>query len=100
MGSIFWYPIISATFTSFAQWAYTHGYHIYGTSAHGNQDYRAIERYETPLILLMGSERDGLNAAQTAICEVMLLMPMKGHVTSLNLAVAAGVMLYSIMNKM
>jgi TrmH family RNA methyltransferase len=99
MGAIFWYPLVSATFEGFVQWARSHGYHIYGTSAHASQDYRLVERYEAPLILLMGSEREGLTPAQAAACEVMLRMPMKGRTTSLNLAIATGVMLYSILGK-
>lgn len=99
MGAIFWYPVVRTTFTAFASWARAQGYHIYGTSAHANTDYQAIDKYEFPLILLMGSEREGLTATQSAACEVMLRMPMKGHVTSLNLAVATGVMLYSILSK-
>lgn len=98
MGAIFWYPIISTTFSSFVQWARTHAYHIYGTSAHSNQDYRSVEKYELPLILLMGSEREGLTPAQSAACDEMLRLPMKGHVTSLNLSVAVGVMSYMIMS--
>ena len=100
MGAIFWYPVISSTFSNFAAWARTHSYHVYGTSAHSNMDYRSFTQYELPLILLMGSERDGLLENQSAICDQMVRIPMQGRVTSLNLAVATGVMLYSIYNKM
>ena len=98
MGSIFWYPTISTSFTNFVQWAHRNGYHIYGTSAHARVDYGSIRKYKFPMILMMGSEREGLTAEQSAACEVILRMPMKGRVTSLNLAVATGVMLYSILN--
>jgi len=52
--------------------------------------------FTRPMILLLGSERQGLSPEQAAICEVMLHLPMKGRTTSLNLAVAAGVMLYQM----
>jgi RNA methyltransferase, TrmH family len=97
MGTIFWHPLVSTTFASFVPWSQTHSYHIYGTSAHANQDYTTVARYEYPLILLMGSEREGLTPDQSAACDVMLSMPMKGRTTSLNLAIATGVMLYSIL---
>jgi len=100
MGSIFWYPLISATFSVFLQWVNTRGYKIYGTSAHATQDYRQVECFERPFILLMGSEQKGLTPSQSVICDVMLRIPMQGRVTSLNLAIATGVMLYSIMDKM
>src|SRR4030066_450181 len=92
MGAIFWYPVVSTTFTSFVQWADLHAYHVCGTSAHSCQDYRDFRKVELPMVLLMGSERQGLTAAQSVACEVMLRMPMKGRVSSLNLAVATGVM--------
>lgn len=98
MGAIFWYPLVSATFTSFVSWSQAHGYHIYGTSAHASMDYHAVDKFEFPLLLLMGSERQGLTPAQAEACQVMLRMPMQGRVTSLNLAVATGVMLYKIMD--
>jgi len=100
MGAICWYPLVSTTFVSFVTWAQAQGYHIYGTSAHATEDYLAVEQYEVPLILLMGSEREGLTSTQSATCDVMIRMPMKGRVTSLNLAVAAGVILYAISNNL
>ena len=38
----------------------------------------------------------GLTSAQAAACEVLIRIPMGGHGTSLNLAVAAGVMLFEM----
>ena len=99
MGAIFWHPIVSTTFSSFVQWDRFREYHVYGTSAHATEDYRTLERYETPMILLMGSEREGLTPSQSAVCEAMLSLPMRGRVTSLNLAVAAGVVLYKMMSE-
>ena len=99
MGAIFWHPLVTATFEAFTAWAGRHAYHIYGTSAHGSQDYRQA-RYEKPCILLMGSERQGLSEAQAAACHTLVRMPMQGRVTSLNLAIATGVMLYEMLAKM
>jgi tRNA G18 (ribose-2'-O)-methylase SpoU len=47
----------------------------------------------------MGSEREGLTASQSAICDELVGIPMQGRVTSLNLAIATGVMLYSMADK-
>ena len=96
MGAIFWYPVVSTTFSSFVQWAHAQRYHIYGTSAHASVDYRSSKQYASPLILLMGSEREGLTATQSEVCDAMVKIPMHGRVTSLNLAIATGVMLYAI----
>jgi TrmH family RNA methyltransferase len=56
-------------------------------------------RYERPMVLLMGSEREGLTAEQETACEGMVRLPMVGRVTSLNLAVATGVMLYAMVSR-
>jgi len=97
MGTLFWYPVVSASFAAFTAWARRHGYHIYGTSAHGSQDYREVQAYPYPRILLMGSEREGLSAEQRQICEQIIRLPMQGHSSSLNLAVATGVLLYHML---
>jgi TrmH family RNA methyltransferase len=100
MGSIFWHPLVSTTFAEFARWVKTNGFTVFGTSAHAPQDYRQVEIFTQPLILLMGSEREGLTTNQSAVCDVILKIPMRGRVTSLNLAIATGVMLFSISEKL
>jgi TrmH family RNA methyltransferase len=99
MGAIFWRPVAQASFASFTRWASQHGYHLVGTSAHGSVDYRSVEEYQRPLVLLLGSERAGLSNEQAAACSQVVRLPMHGRVTSLNLAVAAGVMMYDIYAK-
>jgi RNA methyltransferase, TrmH family len=99
LGSIFWSPIVSATFEEWSHWAQQHRYHVYGTSAKGSVDYSEVETYERPLIVLMGSEREGLSREQAAICQQLVRLPMRGHVSSLNLAVAAGILLYAMLEK-
>ena len=59
-----------------------------------------VSGYTRPAILLMGSEREGLTEVQRAACETLIRLPMKGRVTSLNLAVATGVMLYAMLEKL
>ena len=100
LGSIFWYPIVCASFSEWSQWAQRQGYHVYGTSAGGSVDYREVEAYERPLIALLGSEREGLSREQAAVCQQLVRLPMHGHVSSLNLAVAAGVLLYAVLEKL
>jgi RNA methyltransferase, TrmH family len=100
MGTLFWYPVVSAAFGEFAVWAVRNGYHIYGTSGRGSQLASEIAAYQRPAILLMGSEREGLTDEQRAACEMLIRLPMNGRVTSLNLAVATGVMLYEMLGKL
>jgi TrmH family RNA methyltransferase len=97
LGSLFWVPIAAAAFTDFARWSQQHHYHVYGSSARGTVDHTAVSAYQSPAILLLGSEREGLTPPQLVACEVVLRLPMRGRATSLNLAVAAGVLLYDML---
>ena len=93
MGTIFWKPVIQTSFDGFISWARKGDYQLIGTSAHGDVDYQTLVP-QTPWILVLGNEQKGLTAAQTTACDVTVSVPMKGRVSSLNLAVAAGVLLY------
>ena len=93
MGTIFWKPIVQASFDDFVQWARAGGHQLIGTSAHGAVDYQTLMP-KFPWILVLGNEQKGLSAEQMQVCDVRVSMPMKGKVSSLNLAVAAGVLLY------
>ena len=97
MGAVFRYPVVSAPFPEFAQWVKGHKYHVFGSSARGSLDYRQVVDYQRPLILLLGSEQQGLTKEQAEICQGVVSVPMHGEVTSLNLAVAAGVLLYGML---
>jgi TrmH family RNA methyltransferase len=99
MGALFWHPVVTAPFADFAAWSRGHGYHIYGTSAHAAVDYHETPTYAWPRILLLGSEREGLTQEQAQICDLMIRLPMRGRATSLNLGVAAGVMLYAMLER-
>jgi TrmH family RNA methyltransferase len=95
MGATFRLPVVRTPFAAFVDWARAGGYHLYGTSARGRADYRTAD-YAVPLVLVMGSEREGLSTEQAAACDTLLRLPMAGRVGSLNLAVATGVFLYTI----
>jgi TrmH family RNA methyltransferase len=99
MGALFWVPVVQASFVEFIHWAKGHHYYLVGTSAHASTDYRQVERYPRPLLVLFGSEREGLSPEQSSQCDLLVRLPMEGHATSLNLAVAAGVILYHILER-
>ena len=101
MGTIFWKPIIQTSFNEFvscARRSRPDGIQLIGTSAHGDVDYQTLIP-KAPWILVLGNEQKGLSPEQMNACDVTVSMPMKGRVSSLNLAVAAGVLLYQFMKK-
>lgn len=93
MGTLFWKPVVQASFDEFVRWARSGTYQLIGTSAHGDVEYQTYVPDE-PWILVLGNEQKGLSSEQNKACDVTVSLPMKGRVSSLNLAVAAGVLLY------
>lgn len=97
MGTIFWKPVIQASFEEFLEWARRGKYQLIGTSAQGDVEYQTFIP-NLPWVLILGNEQKGLSDEQTRACDVTVSLPMKGRVSSLNLAVAAGVLLYQFAN--
>lgn len=93
MGTLFWKPVIQTSFADFIEWARKRGVQLIGSSSKADIDYHTLVPQE-PWALLLGSEQKGLSAEQTSACDVTVSLPMRGHASSLNLAVAAGVLLY------
>lgn len=93
MGTMFWKPIVQASFDDFVQWARAGKFQLIGTSAHGTVEYHTLVP-RMPWTLVLGNEQKGLTPAQIEACDMTVSLPMKGRVSSLNLSVAAGVLLY------
>lgn len=69
---------------------------LFGTHVHAHaQDYRAVDFGEHGLLLL-GNESAGLAAELTVACRVLVNIPMRAEVESLNLSVAAGLLTYKM----
>lgn len=93
MGTLFWKPVITGTFDEFANWAKQNRVQLIGTSAHADMDYREVKPSK-PWALLLGPEQKGLSPVHLAACDLRVSLPMRGRASSLNLSVAAGVLLY------
>jgi TrmH family RNA methyltransferase len=94
MGALFWKPVIQVSFFEFIQWVRNHGFQLVGSSAHAGTGYRDFQWGNKPTILLLGNEQKGLSREQVSSCDAIVSLPMKGRASSLNLAVAAGILLY------
>lgn len=49
-----------------------------------------------PTVLVIGNEATGVDEGLLAQCDSKLMIPMQGHVSSLNAAVATGILLYEL----
>ncbi len=73
----------------------THGVAVIGTSAHAPSDVAAAG-CTPPCVVVMGNESDGLSEELQRICDRFVSIPMYGTAHSLNVTVAAGIMLHRV----
>lgn len=52
-----------------------------------------------PLAVVVGGEGRGLSRLAREHCDVLVRLPMRGHIASLNVSVAAGIILYDIVRQ-
>lgn len=73
------------------------GFWIIGTDMDGC-DYREID-YPDKTVLIIGSEGFGISRLVKESCDLVVKIPMKGKINSLNASVAAGIMIYELIRK-
>jgi 23S rRNA (guanosine2251-2'-O)-methyltransferase len=64
-----------------------------GADPEAGEDYRRVE-WDPNVLLVLGAEGRGLRPRVRAACDRLVRIPMRGRVGSLNLSVAAGVLLF------
>jgi 23S rRNA (guanosine2251-2'-O)-methyltransferase len=69
------------------------GYWIYGLDERGDRDYDHVD-YAAPTAIVLGGEGKGLHELVRKHCDVLVRIPMAGAISSLNVSVAAGVVLF------
>ena len=69
------------------------GFWIYGLDERATATHFETD-FAKPTALVLGSEGKGLHEHTRKLCDVLIRIPMAGPVASLNVSVAAGVVLY------
>jgi 23S rRNA (guanosine2251-2'-O)-methyltransferase len=69
------------------------GYWIYGLDERGEHSYDEIE-YARPTAIVLGGEGHGLHEHVRRRCDFLVRIPMAGAIASLNVSVAAGIVLF------
>jgi 23S rRNA (guanosine2251-2'-O)-methyltransferase len=69
------------------------GFWIYGLDERGEQSYDQVE-YGSPTAIVLGGEGKGLHEQVRKHCDLLVRIPMAGKISSLNVSVAAGVVLF------
>jgi 23S rRNA (guanosine2251-2'-O)-methyltransferase len=76
-------------------WLKEQGIWIAGAAGEAEQDIYAMD-VNMPLALVMGAEEKGMRRLTREQCDFLVKIPMQGSVDSLNVSVAAGVLIYEI----
>lgn len=74
------------------------GYKVVGASEKSKTDYTAID-YTVPVAIVMGAEDTGISNEVLRRCDALAAIPIIGHIGSLNVSVAAGVMTYEVVRQ-
>ena len=74
------------------------GYQIVAASEKAQINYTEAD-YTGPIALVMGAEDVGISPETLKLCDTFVSIPMFGNISSLNVSVAAGVMMYEVVRQ-
>jgi TrmH family RNA methyltransferase len=77
MGAIFSQQLVKCSYADFAHWKRDQQISVIGTSDKARQDYHTYH-YPAALVVLMGSERLGLQEQHLGLCDEVVTIPMRG----------------------
>ncbi len=74
------------------------GCKIVGASGKTKKTYTDVD-YSVPTVIVMGSEDTGMTPEVEAVCDELVTIPEYGQINSLNVSVAAGIMMYEVVRQ-
>jgi 23S rRNA (guanosine2251-2'-O)-methyltransferase len=74
------------------------GIHVFAASEKSRLNYTKAD-FSGPVALVMGAEDVGISPDVLRFCDTMVAIPQLGHIGSLNVSVAAGVMIYEVVRQ-
>lgn len=74
------------------------GYKIVGATEKGARSYTDVN-YKDPVAIVMGCEETGISEAVLRQCDDLAAIPILGKIGSLNVSVAAGIMMYEVVRQ-
>jgi TrmH family RNA methyltransferase len=99
MGATFRHPVVSLDDTGFIAWARRHGVTLWAAATDGTPLYRALSsagRGRGPIAVIVGNEGAGIRPQLNAVAAQRVAIPLVQGAESLNVAVAAGILLYEV----
>ena len=98
-GGLFHVPVCREKDTlSAVRFLKENGYRIVGATEKGGAPYTDAD-YRVPVAIVMGSEDTGISDGVLRICDDLAAIPIVGKIESLNVSVAAGIMIYEALRQ-
>lgn len=98
-GGLFHIPVCREKDTlSAVRFLKENGYRIVGATEKGAAPYTDAD-YRVPVAIVMGSEDTGISDGVLRICDDLASIPIVGKIESLNVSVAAGIMIYEALRQ-
>ena len=95
MGGVFHLQLLRTRPRELGFWLAQHEVQTIGLSPNASRPWHALPP-GTSYAIALGEERAGLSSPLKRLCDAELRLPMSGHADSLNVAIAAGVMMYEL----
>lgn len=93
-GGLFYVPVCrEKSIVEAVRYLRDNGYRIVAATEKGAEDYTKAD-YTVPVAIVMGNEETGISDEVLRMSDDLAAIPMRGNIGSLNVSVAAGVMLY------
>ena len=99
LGNVFSLPLIIDSSLNIINYLKTNKIQIIVADVNKKSTYYDKINYSLPLALVLGSEHEGISNNWIKNSDLIIKIPMKLNVDSLNLSVSAGILIYHIINK-
>jgi TrmH family RNA methyltransferase len=101
MGGLFHVPLARASHAQLSRWIGRHNVDLVALSPDAPRAWTEMLPAPRPaaLAIALGEERQGISPRLRGMCSTALRLPMTGRADSLNVAIAAGVMLYELVRQ-
>jgi TrmH family RNA methyltransferase len=99
MGGMFHLALTRTTHAHLRRWADANGVTLVGLSPDAPRLWTDLPSGGSRVALMIGEERQGLTSHGRAVCHELVRLPMSGRADSLNVGVAAGVMMYEMVRR-
>tara|TARA_B100001250_G_scaffold195536_1_gene167983 strand:- start:539 stop:1279 length:741 start_codon:yes stop_codon:yes gene_type:complete len=82
----------------FLEWLKSQGVRIYGASEDAEKSWSNAD-FQGPVAIVLGNEHKGLRRLTKEKCDELICIDMQGSVSSLNVSVACGVVLFEVLRQ-